>query len=290
MDNNLRIKSVLKSAKSPIILKSPKPLEKQQEIENYFPKERLYKANFIGEVKLNRSVHRLSTPIFETHIRQSSLPEPIKAEENINVTEFLKLAKISIRKKPNYRYCFMRSVRELTSLSLPLEKLAEIPLLLPQEPYELSQSHIFLQAVKSNDLSKVDYLLIRAPGLVYCFDDLEMTGLHWAALRNYISMIELLISHHSLINSIDANHRTSLFIAVKKGHVEAVRAFLMHRADATIPSNSKKTPLKIAKNIVIIDMLKRILLIHNQTLSLSKKMRDEAWKSISVPYLTKLSL
>ena len=103
-------------------------------------------------------------------------------------------------------------------------------------------------------------------------------------------MLEILISYFSIIDSIDINHRTPLFLACKKGNILIVKSLLLHKADPSICSNSKKSCIKVAKTPKIAEMLKKVLFINNTLKHLPKKQREDKWKELTEPYFQKLKL
>ena len=55
-----------------------------------------------------------------------------------------------------------------------------------------------------------------------------MTGLHWAARRNYAEMMRLLIANGADLNVRDASGRTAIYLASKNNHHDAVKELLGH--------------------------------------------------------------
>lgn len=256
------------------------------EIENYFPKERRYRSTMTGEIKLDRSIIRLLTPVLDdVTIKPSTLPPKISIQTNPQVTEFFKVANTPLRKKLNYKYCVMRSIDDFKSLSLPNDKVSEIQNIIPRTPYSSSKAHSFIKACKFGSVEEVELLIGIDPNLVYCFDNLSMTGLHWAALRNFVKVARCLLENHCLVNAIDINHRTPLFEAVRKGHLEVTKVLLENNANPTLASHSKKTPLKVSRNPKVTEMLKSFLIFHNYCKTLSKQAREEYWQTNTLPYL-----
>jgi len=62
--------------------------------------------------------------------------------------------------------------------------------------------------------------------LVFDFDDVGLTGLHWAVKRNYLDLIKLLYRKGAIINSSDIMQRTPLYLATCEGNDEAVSLLL----------------------------------------------------------------
>ena len=217
----------------------------------------------IGEIRLDRAVHRLSTPALDDVGKngKSKLPPPLEFKENPLVADFFQAAMTSLKKKPDFNFCFKRSIKDLSSAGLPAYKIPEIPNIMPKKPYAHALSHKFLRSCKYGDLAEALSCIYADPNVVYSYDNLQMTGLHWAALRSYSALAEILLKYHSIVDCIDVNHRTPLFLAAKKGNFEVAKILLENKADPTIPSNSKKSPIKVCKNLKIIEMLKKEILL-----------------------------
>lgn len=256
------------------------------DIENYFPKERKFRASMIGEIRLDRSIHRLYSPVLDGKAQvKGKFPAPMEPKVNPHVAEFLEVAKMPFRKKPNYQYCFLRSIQELSQIDFPLHKLSDLPKVIPNTPYAHEDSHRFLRACKFGNTAEALRFISKDQSLVYSFDELHMTGLHWAALRNYVSVAKILLINHSIVDAIDVNHRTPLLLACKKNNIECVKVLLSNKANPRIASNSKKLPLKVTKNSKIQEMIKKFLLIHNNLDALPRKNREEYWETYAMPYL-----
>ena len=61
------------------------------------------------------------------------------------------------------------------------------------QPFERKNSYQFIRSAKLNDLETVQDLLKRSPFLIFDFDHLHMTALHWAAKKGHHRLAEYLI-------------------------------------------------------------------------------------------------
>ena len=55
--------------------------------------------------------------------------------------------------------------------------------------------------------------------MVYEFDNVNQTAVHWAAKRNKSEVIKLLIASGARVNHKDMGGRTALFLAAKLGNL-----------------------------------------------------------------------
>lgn len=93
-------------------------------------------------------------------------------------------------------------------------------------PYERKYSKDFIHSVKYGYINKVDYYCSKYPYLVYDFDKLFRTGLHWAVKRGNLEMMKLLLDKKSNPDSQDQAKRTPLHFAAKKNSLNAVKVNL----------------------------------------------------------------
>jgi len=94
-----------------------------------------------------------------------------------------------------------------------LESVKEYKNSVPQNPLSDPQAAEFLEAVKEDNYHEVEQLLFNSPKLVYEFDEIYQTGLHWAAKRGLTNMIYLLIKSGANINIKDVSGRTPLWLS-----------------------------------------------------------------------------
>lgn len=284
-ESRLRVSDIKPGRTASVSRSSRMPLP-SQDIDNYFPKERRYRSAAIGEIKLDRSILRLSTPEIEDVVPKSAkLPSKLEIHPNLQVIEFFKVANTPLKKKLNFKYCVMRSLNDFKELSLPSDRIMEIDSIIPKTSYSTNNSQRFIKSCKFGEIEDVERLIAKEPNLVHAFDNLNMTGLHWSALRNYSNQVDLLISNHSLINPLDCNHRTPLFLASRKGCFESIKVLLLHHADPNIYSNSKKSPLKVSKTKKIAEFLKGYILKFNYCRTIASSLREEYWSKHITPYL-----
>jgi ankyrin repeat protein len=69
-------------------------------------------------------------------------------------------------------------------------------------------------------------MLKRNRFIVYDYDPVHQTALHWAAKRNRPEIIGILVDYGAFIDSKDIGGRTPLFVASKCGNIKCVKALL----------------------------------------------------------------
>lgn len=85
---------------------------------------------------------------------------------------------------------------------------------------------------------------------------MQMTGLHWACLRNNLEILEVLVKYPDLKDSTDIFNRTPLHLACKSNNDNAVNLLLDHNVDPFIYSRGHKLAIDLTNNESIRMLLK----------------------------------
>jgi len=105
-------------------------------------------------------------------------------------------------------------------------------------------------AVHSGQLNSVKYLMeeCNVDVNLCCHGDSNTTrSIHLAAKENHVDVLEYIISHGALVNSVDSNKRTPLHLSVAADHIHVVQILLSkYSADCTVLDVSGKTALEYA--------------------------------------------
>lgn len=75
------------------------------------------------------------------------------------------------------------------------------------------------------------------PLLAFQYDEMNQSGLIWAAKRDDTLMVRILCKHHSRVNFKDLPGRTALTFAVQNDNEDMVKVLLCFRADPNIEDN-----------------------------------------------------
>lgn len=89
--------------------------------------------------------------------------------------------------------------------------------LVREQPFARALAKDFLWACKQGDHEAVELLLEKDPFLVHEFDDIRLTGLHWACRKAHVRTAELLLDSHADPKAEDVLRRTPEFFAEKAG-------------------------------------------------------------------------
>ena len=79
-------------------------------------------------------------------------------------------------------------------------------------------------------------------------DQIGRTALHWASIRGYLEISELLTSSGADVNIRSSYGRTALHIASYNGYLEIVQLLLCQGADISIRDNDGRTALDEASS------------------------------------------
>ena len=74
----------------------------------------------------------------------------------------------------------------------------------------------------------------------------QNTALHWAAYRNHLDLVKLLINMGATVDLRNKFGSTPLFWAARRGGAEIVKFLLDSEAEVDARDNDRKTPLMVA--------------------------------------------
>jgi len=131
------------------------------------------------------------------------------------------------------------------------------------KPFQLNNSYEFIDAVKFEKIKEMDTFLKANANLLYSFDYYKQTGFHWAAKKNYIKAMKLMLKYGNCVNQIDINHMTPLAICAKNNNLEMCQLLCENGANPFIPNNEGKIPLDLVDDI----KLKTFLLVFGDNFS-----------------------
>lgn len=132
----------------------------------------------------------------------------------------------------------------------------------------------FLMAIKSNDRDRVMDIINADRYIVYHSDCAGMTGLHWAALRENDTLVELLLKSNADPMQYDVLGHTPLYFAVKTGNNRLVKRLLIARA---LPVDEFYDMSEVAENYLTKVLLKKAKFILATLKMLKPEKRYKQW-------------
>ena len=117
------------------------------------------------------------------------------------------------------------------------------------KPFQLNNSFEFIEAVKYEKIKEMETFLKANANLLYSYDYYRQTGFHWAAKKNYIKAIKLMIKYGNCVNLMDINHMTPLAICAKNNNLEMCQLLCENGANPFIPNNEGKIPVDLVDDI-----------------------------------------
>lgn len=97
-------------------------------------------------------------------------------------------------------------------------------------PYQKKLAYEFIQSVKIGNLRQTFVILKTNKYLVYDYDWINLTGLHWACKRNHERVAELLIKKGADVNAKDLLGRTCLYFALLNQNIKLIKLLLYNEA------------------------------------------------------------
>ena len=183
---------------------------------------------------------------------------------------------LQIMKKKKFLRNFIDAAKQMKEMRINPNDLVSKKLF-PSKPFERPNSKALIYSAKNGDIERLKELLQENKLLVYDFDNVNQTALHWAAKRNFVPIIRVLIEYGANVNAFDMvilyfknivcnkiqAKRTPLFVAAKCGSIGATKALLGAKANPFYISNCKYSPIDVAKKPIIAALIKRAQTVIN---------------------------
>ena len=151
------------------------------------------------------------------------------------------------------------ALRHLVQLRIPGTWIVYLKQLVPQTPCSTPQSARFLMACRMGDTETVDRMLACRRWLALEYDRVRRTGLHWAARRSHIDIMQTLLRYGAFVDARDTIGRTPVFVAAKAGKVAAVGLLLSCKASPFLRTFGGESPVSVSQNLLVRKMLIRTM-------------------------------
>lgn len=119
------------------------------------------------------------------------------------------------------------------------------------QPFQLNDSFEFIEAVKYEKLKEIEKFLKKNINLLYSYDYYRQTGFHWAAKKNNINALKLMLKYGNCVNQIDINHMTPLAFSAKNNNIEMCQLLCENGANPFIPNKDDKIPIDLTTEFKI---------------------------------------
>ena len=129
-----------------------------------------------------------------------------------------------------------------------------------------------IQAIKIHNLDKINELIEKNHLCVRDCDMFKYSTLHWAAKKDFFSIIPKLISFGVQVNSQTFLGDTPLHISVKRNNYESTVLLLIYLASPFIKNNMGKKPFDSCKDYQMNIIYKKITSLHYKNMFVRNKL------------------
>ena len=187
---------------------------------------------------------------------------------------------------PAKRAARLRLWKKLKAFTIYLKRAgfdAAMVMRLPCRPFSLPESKTFLSACKSDDLARASLLLRDNWMLVFEFDEMRRSGLHWAVDNNCELVTMLLIKSGAFLDSTDYLDRPPLFFALRNGNKNLTLALLNAGASPWSPQTCEllDAPREFPH---LVNLLKRFRFASLSLKVFGKKRSPFDQLNVSIPF------
>ena len=161
--------------------------------------------------------HNLCESYIVSNDNQSNEPNYVK-----NGNKVLRMMKL--------RRALKTFINKLIKLKIPREDFFSMPVF-SHKPYEKELSRKFIDACKDNEIDTIKELLKKDRYLVYDFDYIGLTGLHWGCKFGHGDQAEIQCQANADVEARDTLGRTPLYFAIQSVNTKCIKALLMNDAE-----------------------------------------------------------
>ncbi|CAK84127.1 unnamed protein product (macronuclear) [Paramecium tetraurelia] len=180
-----------------------------------------------------------------THKIDADTKKPNKEIDGQNMKEFdemlqfynqdriVKTSQYIIRRRIDYKkilHELKKKLQYVSRLNLDIFQ-AFSDQVISQKPFQKEHSYEFIQAAKQGKEFEVKEFIKDNKYLVYDFDYIYMTALHWACKRGHFEIVRLLVENGADIEFQDIIGRPTLYFAIIGRSAKIVKYILDKRAD-----------------------------------------------------------
>ena len=97
---------------------------------------------------------------------------------------------------------------------------------MPDRPFATKGSNEFISECKAGNEKVVAAMLEDRPHLVYQYDNIGMTGIHWACKRNHEKCVEVMMKYKPYLEGADMLGRKPIYLALSNQNAKVLRLLL----------------------------------------------------------------
>ena len=116
------------------------------------------------------------------------------------------------------------------------------------KPFQIKEAIEFLDAVKYDKFEEIENMLHANKSLLFCYDYLHQTAFHWAAKRNKIKAMKILLGYGKCVNLLDNNKMTPLHLAAQNNYYEAAQLLCDNGANPLMENIDGKKASELTKD------------------------------------------
>jgi hypothetical protein len=218
------------------------------------------------------------------HNRSSSTLLPIVPFPSLKFCESQEPPTVSIVDRKERSRKALTAFKHFKQLNLPVNTIYRLKQYVPVEPFTDKHSLRFLMACRLGETDKVLKLLMGNRWLVLEFDKVKKTGLHWAARRNHVEIVENLLKSGAFIDARDCIGRTPLYLASRASHLPSVRLLLSHKANPFLKTTNQKSALSASCDAMVQQLLTRAMQLHILLKFAEASKRRSVWQQEGLTY------
>lgn len=109
------------------------------------------------------------------------------------------------------------------------------------KPFQYKESIEFFDCIKYDKFEELENML-RNKDLLFCYDYFHQTPFHWAAKRNKIRAVRIMLMYGNCVNLLDSNKMTPLAFAAQNNNYDMVQLLCDNGANPFMKNIDGKKP------------------------------------------------
>ncbi|CAD8102632.1 unnamed protein product [Paramecium sonneborni] len=195
-------------------------------------------------------------------------------ERIVTITQDIMRRKVDFKKIQNE---LKRTLQYISRLNLDIYQ-AFSDKVISTKPFQKKHSYEFIQAAKQGKEWEVKEFIKDNKYLVYDFDYIYMTALHWACKREHFEIVKLLIENGADIEFQDIIGRPTLYFAIIGGDPKIVKYILDKKADPWSTAAVNYNQLCMEYNPSLLQLIAQARKAHITLKMTPPLQRETIWK------------